>query len=49
VGEQAYKEIKEDGHPVIIVAAEDIAKGLIDAGIGKAEMVSEWLKNNVPK
>ncbi len=49
VGEQAYKEIKEDRHPVIIVSAEDIANILIDAGIGTTGKVSEWLKTNFPK
>jgi len=45
VSEQAYKEIREDGHPVIIVAAEDIARILTDAGIDTSEKVMEWLKS----
>jgi len=49
VSEQAYREIREDGHPVVIVAAEDIANILINAGINTEEMVSKWLKNSLPK
>lgn len=49
VGEQAYSEIREDGHPVIVISAEDIANILTDAGIGTAKDVSEWLRNNFPR
>lgn len=31
---QAYKEIREDRHPVIVIAAEDIANILVDVGLG---------------
>ncbi len=49
VGEQPYKEIREDGHPVIIIAAEDIANILINAGISTENEVLDWLRNNFPK
>ncbi|MDH5733058.1 MAG: restriction endonuclease [Candidatus Bathyarchaeota archaeon] len=49
IGEQAYKEIREDEHPVVIIAAEDIAKILVNAAIGTENEVSDWLKNNFPK
>lgn len=49
VGEQPYKEIREDRHPVIIIAAEDIANILMSAGISTANEVLDWLKNNFPK
>ena len=39
VGEQPYKEIREDGHPVIIISADDITKILIDSGINSAKKV----------
>lgn len=48
IGEQAYREIREDGHPVIIVAADDIAKILTNAGIGTPEKLTDWLKSNFP-
>lgn len=49
VGEQPYKEIREDRHPVVIIAAEDIANILTNAGISTEKKVSDWLKNNFPK
>lgn len=48
VGLQPYKEIRKDGHPVIIIAAEDIANILVNAGIGTEREVADWLKNNFP-
>ncbi len=49
VSQQAYEEIREDGHPVIIVAGRDIARILIDVGIRSQNDVLEWLKTNFPK
>jgi hypothetical protein len=49
VGIQPYKEIREDEHPVIIVAAEDIARILVNAGIRSESEVSAWLKTNFPR
>ena len=49
LSEQAYKEIREDEHPVVIIAAEDIANILVNAGIRTKKEVSNWLKNNFPK
>ena len=40
---QAYKEIVEDGHPVIIVCARDIVALLRDAGYSTVEQVKLWL------
>lgn len=48
VGLQPYKEIRKDGHPVIIIAAEDIANILVNAGIGTEREVADWLKSNFP-
>lgn len=45
VGEQAYKEIKEDGHPVLIISGGDIAKILIKNGFNTVEAVETWLEN----
>lgn len=43
VGEQAYKEIVEDNHPVIILAGNDIADILINSGFKNKEEVEKWL------
>ena len=40
---QAYQEIIEDGHPVLVLAATDIAKILIDNGISDEAELSRWL------
>jgi hypothetical protein len=40
---QAYQEIIEDGHPVLVLAATDIAKILIDNGISDEAELSCWL------
>jgi hypothetical protein len=43
VGTQAYKEIKDDGHPIIIVAARDIAEILEKNGLGGKLELATWL------
>jgi hypothetical protein len=44
VGTQAYKEIIEDNHPVIIFAGRDIARILIEHGYNSETKVSAWLE-----
>lgn len=44
VHHQAYKEITEDQHPVIVISAEDIANILKSAGYGTVEAVRGWLE-----
>ena len=46
VGDQAYKEIIEDQHPIIIISGKDIIDILMKAGINNLDMVNEWLKSN---
>jgi len=46
---QAYKEIKEDRHPVIIICAKDIVRILKDAGYGTKEAVQRWLEVRFPQ
>ncbi len=48
VSEQAYRELKEDGHPVIIIAGRDIARILIDAGLTTPPAVADWLRTEFP-
>lgn len=44
IAEQAYKEIKEDGHPIVVISAIDIVTLLKNAGIGHGKTLSDWLK-----
>ncbi len=43
VSEQAYLELIEDRHPVLVLAATDIAKLLISKGINTKELLISWL------
>jgi hypothetical protein len=40
---QAYKEIKEDGHPIVIISAVDIANLLQKSGLGDILELQKWL------
>lgn len=42
VSTQAYKELLEDNHPVIIIAAADIARIFRNRGIGSEKSVTQW-------
>jgi hypothetical protein len=46
---QAYKEIKEDGHPVLIISSGDIARLLVEKGYRTLEDVQQWLLARFPK
>jgi len=46
---QAYKEIKEDQHPIVIVSAVDIVDLLRRTGKGSAAEVVSWLTEQFPK
>ena len=45
VGIQAYKEIKEDKHPVIVISAIDIINILNKAGYKTKDDVLNWLED----
>ena len=45
VSEQAYREIIEDGHPVIIVSAVDVVNILIKSSYSTVESLEIWLKD----
>ena len=45
---QAYQEIKEDKHPVIVVSARDIVSIFAKAGLTSAGDVVKWLAANFP-
>lgn len=46
VGDQAYKEIIEDEHPIVIISGSDIIEILYHAGIGSVERLKDWLNTN---
>jgi hypothetical protein len=48
VHRQAYEEIKEDQHPVIIVCAADMVRILKEHGYGTPKAVEEWLQKYFP-
>ena len=48
VAEQAYKEIVEDGHPIGVLAAIDIARLLIAKGYGDREALNGWISSARP-
>lgn len=45
---QAYKEIVEDGHPVMILSGKDIIELLKEAGLKGTADLTDWLKVNFP-
>ena len=44
VGKQAYMEVKEDQHPIVIISGGDIVKILYNAGIKTKEELKTWLQ-----
>jgi len=46
--EQAYQELKADGHPIIVIAARDIVDILRSKGIGDVQAVRSWLAREFP-
>ena len=49
VNAQAYREIKEDQHPIIVIAATDIAALLRDNNCATPVSVQAWLEQKFPK
>ncbi|WP_395611634.1 restriction endonuclease [Allosphingosinicella sp.] len=45
---QAYREIKEDQHPIMIIAAVDIVDVLRAHGLGEVTNVMNWLQTEFP-
>lgn len=46
VADQAYKEIVEDEHPIIIISGKDIIDILMRAGINDVNLLNDWLTTN---
>ena len=43
VAEQAYREIRDDEHPVVIVSGADIVDTLVEKGITNTRELKDWL------
>ena len=49
LADQAYQELIEDGHPIVVCAGGDIAELLIDrAGLATASEAMDWLARAFP-
>ena len=48
VSQQAYSEIVEDRHPILIISARDIVEVLRKNGLSSSEKVESWLNSNWP-
>jgi len=46
--DQAYKEIVEDGHPVMILAGRDIVELLRETGLQDSNALTTWLNMSFP-
>ncbi len=48
ISDQAYKEIIEDQHPIVVISGKDIVDILISKGINNISILNEWLKTYFP-
>lgn len=48
LNEQAYKEIRDDEHPIVVVAARDIVGLLATKGYSTTSDVESWLAARFP-
>ena len=48
IGRRAYKEVREDRHPVIFLCGKDIADILINAGLNTPALVKNMLEKDFP-
>ncbi len=49
VADQAYREIREDGHPVVILSGADIVAILKTAGLSTEQGLRAWLDRRYPR
>jgi hypothetical protein len=42
---QAYEEIRSDAHPIVVIAARDIAEILISQGLNTPQLVGSWIES----
>lgn len=43
IAKQAYEEVREDGHPVILLCGRDIAELLVGKGYNTPKKIADWL------
>jgi hypothetical protein len=48
LGPQAYEELRDDGHPVVVICARDIVDILKRHGIGTSSDTRAWLHREFP-
>ena len=48
VADQAYKEIREDGHPVVILAGRDVIERLKARGLDTTAALRGFLRDTYP-
>lgn len=48
VNQQAYREIRDDGHPVVIVSGRDIVDVLRSVGITTKSAAARWVREKFP-
>lgn len=48
VNDQAYSEIVEDGHPVMILSGRDVIELLKEAGLNTLDSLTKWLEATYP-
>jgi hypothetical protein len=48
VHEQAYREIREDGHPIVVFSGADIVNVLRGVGLTSVSALREWLEQEFP-
>jgi hypothetical protein len=48
IGRQAYKEFREDNHPIIFICGKDIVEILIANGYNGMEKIAELLSAEFP-
>jgi hypothetical protein len=48
VAEQAYQELRDDQHPVVVLAARDLVEILADHQLGTPDAVRAWLEREFP-
>lgn len=46
---QAYKEIRDDGHPVVVISGADIVQQLRRRGVNSPSELKQWLASNQPR
>jgi hypothetical protein len=49
VAEQAYRELRDDGHPVVVLAGRDLVEILADHQLATTSAVRSWLQREFPR